>query len=170
MPRKIASHDILGRVSAAAAGRTGLERGNAGHRRRRGHDRLGACGAGVVGAGDVLLKFGGSVDILTATDRATPDARLYLDYHLRPGLFVPNGCMSTGGSALNWFAQTFAGGFASEAAEPRVYDPSMARPACRGAAGRRRTGWSILPYFLGEKTPMHDPSARGRDRRPDAIA
>ena len=67
-----------------------------------------ALGAGIVSAGDVLLKFGGSVDILTATDQARPDPRLFLDYHLKPGLFVPNGCMATGGSALNWFVRQFA--------------------------------------------------------------
>ena len=44
-----------------------------------------ALGAGVVSAGDVLLKFGGSVDILIATDQARPDPRLFLDYHLVPG-------------------------------------------------------------------------------------
>src|SRR5580704_5857165 len=74
-----------------------------------------ALGAGVVSAGDVLLKFGGAVDILTATDQARPDARLFLDYHLKPGLFVPNGCMSTGGSALNWFVRQFAAGEAPAA-------------------------------------------------------
>lgn len=48
-----------------------------------------ALGAGVVDAGDVLLKFGGAVDILTATDVVRPDARLFLDYHLVPGLLCP---------------------------------------------------------------------------------
>jgi xylulokinase len=53
---------------------------------------------------------GGAVDILTATDVVKPDSRLFLDYHLVPGLFMPNGYMSTGGSALNWFIETFARG------------------------------------------------------------
>src|SRR5271165_6385786 len=64
--------------------------------------------AGLV-PGDVLLKFGGSIDVLIATDRPVPDAQMYLDYHLIRGLFMPNGCKSTGGSGLNWFAATFAG-------------------------------------------------------------
>ena len=88
MPRKIVSHEILGRVSASAAAQTGLPAGL---------PVVGgaadfiasALGAGLARPGDVLLKFGGSVDILIATARIKPDPRVYLDYHLIPGLFVP---------------------------------------------------------------------------------
>jgi xylulokinase len=118
-----------------------------------------ALGAGVLEAGDVLLKFGGSVDVLTATDRAQPDARLYLDYHLRPGLYVPNGCMSTGGSALNWFVRNFAGG---EAEAARAVGLTLHQWLDRLADARPpgADGLTVLPYFLGEKTPVHDPAAR----------
>ena len=114
LPRKVASHEILGVVSDRGAAESGLEPGTPVIGGAADHIAS-ALGAGVVGAGDVLLKFGGSVDILTATDHATPDSRLFLDYHLKPGLFVPNGCMSTGGSALNWFARQFASGEAEAA-------------------------------------------------------
>ena len=36
--------------------------------------------AGLV-PGDVLLKFGGSIDVLIATDRPVPDAQMYLDVY-----------------------------------------------------------------------------------------
>ena len=107
----------------------------------------------------MLLKFGGSVDILTATDHARPDPRLFLDYHLKPGLFVPNGCMATGGSALNWFARQFAGGEkqAADAAGLSIHQwldrLAEARPA-------GSDGLVVTPYFLGEKTPIHDANAR----------
>ena len=94
-----------------------------------------ALGAGVVSAGDVLLKFGGSVDILTATDHARPDPRLFLDYHLKPGLFVPNGCMATGGSALNWFVRQFA------AAKAR----RRSRPASRSINGSTNSPRRVPP-------------------------
>jgi xylulokinase len=159
VPRKIASHEVLGTVTAAAAGETGLALGTLVVGGAA--DMIAsALGAGVVGVGDVLLKFGGSVDILTATDRATPDARLYLDYHLRPGLFVPNGCMSTGGSALNWFARNFAGGSGPAAeAEGLTLHQYLDRLAAARPAGA--DGLVILPYLIGEKTPIHDPDARG---------
>src|ERR1700722_17202915 len=108
-PRKIASHEILGAVSDKGAAESGLRAGTPVIGGAADHIAA-ALGAGVVSAGDVLLKFGGAVDILTATDHARPDPRLFLDYHLKPGLFVPNGCMATGGSALNWFVRQFASG------------------------------------------------------------
>ena len=159
LPRKVTSHSILGRVTEAAAAETGLPPGvpvvgGAA-------DLIAsALGAGVVHTGDVLLKFGGSVDVLIATDKAAPDPRLYLDYHLVPGLFMPNGCMSTGGSGLNWFASTFAGGerAAAEAAGQTLHQrlDQFADAIPAGAEGVR-----VLPYLLGEKTPIHDPAARG---------
>lgn len=159
LPRKSISHEILGTVTAEAAAATGLPAGL---------PVVGgaadfiasALGAGVVDHGDVLLKFGGSIDVLVATDTIKPDRRMFLDYHLVPGLFVPNGCMSTGGSALNWFAATFAGG---EAAAARADGLSLHQHLDRLAAQKPpgADGLAILPYFLGEKTPIHDPAARG---------
>lgn len=159
IPNKIASHRILGRLTAKAAIETGLAIGTIVVGGAADLIASALC-AGVVGPGDVLLKFGGSVDVLVATDKIVPDARMYLDYHLVPGLFMPNGCMSTGGSGLNWFASTFAGSEAAIAAgqgrsvHQRLDQLAAAIPA--GAEGVR-----VLPYFLGEKTPIHDPGARG---------
>ncbi len=159
IPRKTLSHEILGRVTAAAAAATGLAEGT---------PVVGgaadliasALGAGVTRAGDVLLKFGGSIDVLTATATVKPDPRLYLDYHLVPGLYMPNGCMSTGGSGLNWFARTFAGGElpAAQAAGLTLHQHLDRLAAARPAGA---DGVLFLPYLLGEKTPIHDPEARG---------
>ncbi|MSP50066.1 MAG: carbohydrate kinase [Alphaproteobacteria bacterium] len=149
VPPRSVSHHLLGRITAAAAAETGLP---AGVPVVGGAADLiaSALGAGVVRPGQVLLKFGGSVDVLIATDRAQPDPRLYLDHHLVPGLYMPNGCMATGGSGLNWFAQTFAAGKTHR---------DLDRLAAAVPAGS--DGVAILPYFLGEKTPIHDPEARG---------
>ncbi len=159
VPRKIVSHAITGQVSAEAAAATGLRAstpviGGAA-------DMIAsALGAGLARAGDVLLKFGGAIDILTATDVAKPDVRLYLDYHLVPGLFVPNGCMATGGSALNWFVATFVAGRPAAAdTEGMPLHRHLDRLADRIGPGS--DGVRVLPYFLGEKTPLHDPAARG---------
>lgn len=159
VPRRSVSHEILGRVTAAAAEATGLAVGTPVVGGAA--DMIAsALGAGIVAPGDVLLKFGGAVDILTATDRIAPDPRLYLDHHLVPGLFMPNGCMSTGGSVLNWFVRTFAGG---EAEAARAEGVSLHRRLDELAAARPAgsDGLIVLPYLLGEKTPIHDPAARG---------
>lgn len=159
LPRKVGSHEVLGRITAESAQATGLAAGTpvAGGAA----DLIAsALGAGITRKGDVLLKFGGSVDILIATDKVVPDARMFLDYHLVPGLFMPNGCMSTGGSGLNWFANGFCGGMAPAARDAGLtihqYLDRLAGDIPAGAEGL-----TILPYFLGEKTPIHDPAARG---------
>lgn len=159
VPRRGRSTEVIGRITAAAARVTGLAEGTpvAGGAA----DMIAsALGAGITGAGMVLLKFGGAIDVLTATDRLAPDPRLYLDYHLVPGLYMPNGCMATGGSALNWFAATFAGGerAAAEAAGQSLHRHLDSLAAARPAGA---DGVAVLPYFLGEKTPLHDPAARG---------
>jgi xylulokinase len=158
LPRKSESHEILGHVSAKAAAETGLLEGT---------PVVGgaadliasALGAGVTREGDVLLKFGGSVDILIVTDQPVPDPRIYLDYHLVPGLCMPNGCMATGGTGLNWFVNTFATGerAGAQAAGISVH-ALLDRKAAAVPAGA--DGLTVLPYFLGEKTPIHDPFAR----------
>ena len=157
-PRKAASSEVIGAISRQGAAESGLAEGTPVVGGAA--DMIAsALGAGVMNAGDVLLKFGGAVDILTATDRAKPDPRLYLDYHLKPGVFMPNGCMSTGGSALNWFARHFAGGEASAAGAAGLsIHQWLDRLAEARPAGSE--GLVITPYFLGEKTPLHDPSAR----------
>ncbi len=159
LPPLVASHVPIGRVSEAAAGETGLAPGTPVMGGAADHIAS-AYAAGVTATGDVLLKFGGSVDILTATNKAVPDPRLYLDYHLAPGLFMPNGCMATGGSGLNWFVDTFAKGEAGAAGAAgrslHAHLDDLAAAAPPGADGVQ-----IIPYFLGEKTPIHDPAARG---------
>jgi len=158
LPRKSESHEVLGHVSNKAATETGLLEGT---------PVVGgaadliasALGAGITRKGDVLLKFGGSVDILIATDQPVADPRMYLDYHLVPGLYMPNGCMATGGTGLNWFVDTFATGerAGAQAAGIPVH-ALLDRKAAEVPAGA--DGLTVLPYFLGEKTPIHDPFAR----------
>lgn len=155
LPVLVTSSAILGHVTPDAAKATGLATGTPVIGGAA--DMIASClGAGVVRGGDVLLKFGGAVDILTATDVLKPDARLFLDYHLIPGLWMPNGCMSTGGSVLNWFVETFAGGVSPiDGSRHKALDLLAAeRPA-------GSLGLTFLPYLLGEKTPLHDPAARG---------
>jgi len=159
VPPFIRSHEITGKITQAAADYTGLYPGT---------PVIGgaadmiasALGAGVTSPGDVLIKFGGAVDILTVTETVNPDPRLYLDYHLVPGYYMPNGCMSTGGSGLNWFVQNFALQYESAAYEKGMnlhqYLDAMAESRQAGS-----DGLLFLPYLLGEKTPLHDPDARG---------
>ena len=159
IPPLTRSHTVLGPLTPEAAGHTGLPAGIpvAGGAA----DHVASCyAAGVVNPGDVLLKFGGSTDILIATHEARPDPRMFLDYHLIPGMYVPNGCMASGGSALNWFVDNLGYGEKSKAEHAGLtlhqHLDGIAATTPPGAEGVQ-----IIPYFLGEKTPLHDPDARG---------
>jgi len=108
--------------------------------------------AGIQNEGDLLLKFGGAGDILYSTDELVTDKRLFIDYHIIPNKFLINGCMASSGSALKWFVrQLFNQGKIDYAAIDKKADELE--------SGSK--GIIILPYFIGEKTPIFDPLARG---------
>jgi len=153
VPTRSVSHELMGRVSTEAAAATGLPEGLPVFGGAADHI-VSALGAGIREAGDILLKFGGAGDIVVATDKPLPDARLYLDYHLVPGLYAPNGCMASSGSALNWLGELIA-------PTPGEARPHQALDALAAAVPAGADGLICLPYFLGEKTPIHDPLARG---------
>ncbi len=143
------AHEIVGEVTSAAARETGLR---AGTRVAAGSaDHIAAAlAAGLAAEGDAVLKFGGAGDFLYAVDRFRPLRELFIDYHNLPGLYIINGCMATSGSLVKWFRDRFHPG-ASYA------DLDLAASRIRPGSD----GLVLLPYFLGEKTPLHDPEARG---------
>ena len=152
MPPKSVPHEVLGAVTREAAEATGLPEGLPVFGGAADHIAS-ALAAGLVAPGDVLLKFGGAGDIVVVSNAARPDPRLFLDYHLIPGLYAPNGCMASSGSALNWLAGMLAPGVGEK--------PHAALDALAAAVPAGSEGLLCLPYFLGEKTPIHDPLARG---------
>jgi xylulokinase len=159
VPPVRASHEVVGRVTAKSAAATGLAKGTPVVAGCADHVAS-AYVAGVVGEGDLLIKFGGAGDVLLATDTARPDPRLFLDHHIVPGLYLTNGCMASSGSMLKWIARELAAGesAAALAAGESIY-ARLDRLAADVAPGAG--GVVMLPYFLGEKTPIHDPDARG---------
>lgn len=146
IPMIAAPGTIVGAVNCRTAAATGLSRstqlvvGGADH-------VLSAFAAGVESPGDWLVKLGGAGDILVASRTPLTDARLYLDAHPRPGIWLPNGCMATSGSLIRWF-QTLVGGVDLLQLDAEAAQCAPAEILC-------------LPYFLGEKSPLHDPKLRG---------
>ena len=136
----------VGEVSNAAAIETGLQAGIAIYVGGADHV-LSAYGAGLNSHGDCLVKLGGAGDILAVSDEFFIDPRLYLDAHPIPGKWLPNGCMATSGSLLRWEQKILDG----------VDLETLDNEAQNSEAGVLLT----LPYFLGEKSPLHDPNLRG---------
>jgi xylulokinase len=142
---------VIGEVSRGAAAETGLRPGTpivAG-----GADHvLSAYAAGLASPGDWLVKLGGAGDILVVSGHPLVDERLYLDAHPVSGLWLPNGCMATSGSLIRWFQSVTGSASSGPAPVAELEAEAMAaKPA----------ELICLPYFLGEKSPLHDPDLRG---------
>ncbi|UCF98015.1 MAG: xylulose kinase [Spirochaetaceae bacterium] len=108
-----------------------------------------ALSVGVQDEGDLLLKLGGAADILYATKHCRLDKRLFIDYHDIEDHYLLNGCMASSGSIVEWFVRQL--GKASLSELDRAAEG--VKPGCHGLL--------LLPYFLGEKTPIFDLNARG---------
>jgi len=159
LPPIRASHEVIGAVTSEAAAATGLKAGTPVVAGCADHVAS-AYVAGASRAGDLVLKFGGAGDILLSTARAVTDPRLFIDYHIIPDHYFSNGCTASTGSLLNWIVRHLAGGeIAPAAAAGLSVHAWMDRLAAEIPAGA--DGLVLLPYFLGEKTPLHDPHARG---------
>lgn len=141
--------EVVGTVTRRAAAETGLAEGTPVVAGSADHVAS-AFSAGLKDPGDLLVKLGGAGDILYCLDRLAVDPRLFLDYHVIPGKFLINGCMAASGSIIRWFRDQFAPG-----TDYAVLDEEAAGipPGAEGLI--------LLPYFLGEKTPIFDPQARG---------
>jgi xylulokinase len=153
LPPVRAPHDVVGALTPEAAAATGLR---AGTRVIAGSaDHVAAALAAGTGPGELVLKIGGGGDVLYGVDHFAPDPRLYIDYHDLPGRFLLNGCMVTSGALVKWFAEAFAPDLGEgEARYARLDAEAEATPP--GA-----DGLVMLPYFLGEKTPIFDAGVRG---------
>ena len=159
LPPLRASGEPAGAVTQQAAEETGLVAGTpvvigcADH-------IASAFVAGACDQGDLVVKFGGAGDIMLTCQRPVTDPRMFIDFHIVPDLYVSNGCMAASGSVLNWIVAQL-GQAEAEAARaagqsPHAWLDDRASDLPPGAGGL-----VLLPYFLGEKTPLHDPRAKG---------
>jgi len=109
--------------------------------------------AGITQNGDLLIKFGGAGDILYCVEEIATSKELFFDYHIVPEKYLLNGCMAASGSLVKWFTSDIL-----ECHSPSVFKELDAQAEKVPPASE---GLVILPYFLGEKTPIFDPTARG---------
>lgn len=147
------STDIVGTVTEEVAKKTGLKTGipvvagSADH-------VASTLAANITEPGDLLIKFGGAGDILYCIDKIDPLKKLFFDYHLIPSQYLLNGCMAASGSLVKWLTKDIFGNYDSDAL--KEMDKTAEKLVPPGS-----DGLVILPYFIGEKTPIFDPTARG---------
>lgn len=113
-----------------------------------------AASVGVLRAGEMMLMYGSTVfTILISADRVRNE-RLWHAPWLFPGSHACMAGLATSGTLTHWFVDQFA-----RELDPRV---AMAELAAEGEASPPGAkGLVFLPYFSGERTPLHDPRAKG---------
>lgn len=153
LPRLLWSTEIAGRVTAAAAAETGLPEGTPV-----------TCGTidaaaeavsvGVRYPGDMMMMYGSTIFIIQVTDVPVRDPRLWYAPWLVPGQHASMAGLATSGTLTHWFRDQFARELSRQDAFPKLAEEAAA--STPGA-----NGLIMLPYFSGERTPIHDPKAKG---------
>lgn len=151
--------EIAGRVTARAAGETGLAEGTpvvVG----TADAAADAVGVGVFKPGDMLLMFGSSVFIIHIVPTLTTDRRFWAGPYLFKDTYMVASGMSTSGTLTRWFRDQLAPDLVAreKAGEGDAYALLAEGIACVPPGS---DGLIVLPYFSGERTPINDPLAKG---------
>ena len=153
LPRLLWSSEIAGRVTEQAAAQTGLAVGTpvtAGTIDAAAE----ALSVGVQEAGDMMMMYGSTIFIIQRTAERVSDARLWYAPWLWPDSHASMAGLATSGTLTHWFRDRFAPDLPKDTAFGALAQEAAASPV--GA-----NGVLVLPYFSGERTPIHDPLAKG---------
>lgn len=155
VPEVAWSTEIAGTVTAEAAAQTGLPEGLpviVGTTDAPAE----AVGSAVVDTDDLMLMIGSSGFLIRVCDRPSRGELLWSAPWVLPGRYVLAGGTSTAGTATRWIAEQLD--LDASQGDQALFASLMelARSAPAGAGGVLH-----LPHFSGERTPFHDPDARG---------
>lgn len=153
LPETIWTTEIAGTVTPEAATETGLAAGtpvtcgtiDAGAE---------ALSVGVLDDGDMLLMYGSTIFIIEITPVRVPDPRLWYAPWFFPGKHVAMSGLATSGTLSHWFRDQFG-----KELDPATAVMALALEAEGSPPGAN--GLVLLPYFSGERTPIHDTEAKG---------
>lgn len=153
LPRLMWSTEIAGHVTPEAAAATGLAPGTPV-----------TCGTidaaaeavsvGVRHRGDMMMMYGSTLFVIEIAAARIRDGRLWQAPWLFPGEHAVMAGLSTSGTLTQWFRELTlpgedrAAAFVTLAAEAEAVPPGARGLIC-------------LPHFSGERTPLHDDSAKG---------
>jgi xylulokinase len=163
LPRLAWSNEVVGTVTRKAAEETGLAPGTkviAGTA-----DALSeAISVGAVHTGDLMMMYGSSTFFILAAGSLPQTRSLWANLHAVPDRYTITGGTATAGSLTRWFVDQWmadlpkengsSGGMSVDQAY--TFLTRLAEESPPGA-----NGLITLPYFSGERTPIHHASAKG---------
>ena len=153
LPKLVWTDDIIGHVTAKAAKETGLAEGTivtSGTIDAAAE----ALSVGVIGTGDMMMMYGSTMFFISITDKILSDSRLWYSPWLFKGEHSLMGGLATSGTLTHWFKNNFAKDLRGEDIFIK-----LAKEAEQSPPGSK--GIIFLPYFSGERTPIHDTHAKG---------
>lgn len=153
LPRLLWSAEIAGAVTPEAAALTGLPE-NLPVTTGTIDAAAEAVSVGTSRPGDMMLMYGSTVFIILLSETRVTDPRLWAAPWLFPGLHAAMAGLATSGTLTQWFRELTAPHLPRDDAFATLAAEALASPP-----GAR--GLVALPYFSGERTPLHDPGARG---------
>ncbi|MEX0368190.1 MAG: FGGY-family carbohydrate kinase [Ruegeria sp.] len=153
LPRLLWSNEIAGHVTPAASEATGLATGTpvtAGTIDAAAE----ALSVGVDQPGDMMMMYGSTIFIILRAQSRVADPRIWYAPWLFQGEHASMAGLATSGTLTHWFRDQIARDL-----DPEQAFPALATEAATSPAGAN--GLLMLPYFSGERTPIHDTHAKG---------
>jgi len=153
LPELVWTDEIIGNITKTASNETGLAEGTivtSGTIDAAAE----AISVGVIGTGDMMMMYGSTIFMIQVTNKKIIDERLWYAPWLFKGLHGSMAGLSTSGTLTHWFRDNFA----KEIPKDKAFE-ILAAEAAEAPPGAK--GLIVLPYFSGERTPIHDPKARG---------
>lgn len=153
LPRLLWSNDIAGYVTAAAASATGLSEGTPVTTGTI-DAAAEALSVGITHPGDMMMMYGSTIFIILRTLERVADPRLWYAPWLFEGEHASMAGLATSGTLTHWFRDQFARDLNADTAFAELAkEAAIAPPGANGLL--------MLPYFSGERTPIHDVHAKG---------
>ena len=153
LPKLVWTNDVIGKITLNASKETGLAEGTiitAGTIDAAAE----ALSVGVINSQDMMMMYGSTMFFILLTKEPIFDNRLWY----APWLFKGEHCslagLATSGTLTQWFKKEFAKDISSKDAFVE-----LAKEAESSSIGSN--GIIFLPYFSGERTPIHDTYAKG---------
>ncbi|MDD9908787.1 MAG: FGGY-family carbohydrate kinase [Ahrensia sp.] len=153
LPEILWSNEIAGEVTAQAAAQTGLAAGTSVLTGTI-DAAAEAISVGVMAPGQMMMMYGSTIFIIMPTAQRVSDSRLWYAPWLFEGQHACMAGLATSGTLTHWFRDRFALELDRDTAFATLAEEAQQSPP--GA-----NGLIMLPYFSGERTPIHDPLAKG---------
>ncbi|MFT5894920.1 MAG: xylulokinase [bacterium] len=153
LPRLMWSNEIAGQITQKAASLTGLAAGTpvtAGTIDAAAE----AISVGVDQPGDMMMMYGSTIFIILRTATQISDPRIWYAPWLFEGEHASMAGLATSGTLTHWFRDQLAQDLdAAQAFATLAKEADTSPPGANGLL--------MLPYFSGERTPIHNVNARG---------